>query len=411
MHILNTTTRSFCLLLLIFLSACGDSSPEVDVNVSKLEPLSLSGAGKLGIFNPSIARDPGTGRLWMSYSSHGVSTYYLPTSYGTISIRLAYSDDNGITWHDTSKILAPYSETLVGPMTETQPDASIPANSKGIWQSATSTLLYDPSAPETEQWKLVWSQFLNADLVSYVHNYGWLAMKQAASPMELATAPSVKLFGGYSLQPDNSNTNAPAYSPIGGAPEILLNVDLTQSSENASLAGLSTCGFSDPAMHATNDAIYLATICTDLAKPPEEQYLAYFRCSSPCNMTEASSWKYLGHLLSPNDFQGAFTKDIFYLPAFTQKEGKTYLLISVIDRNFAGHKGGCRVYEFEDINSNSLRRNNGQLIEIAQIIGDGGSGEGRCATVEGLEGGVLLSLQHYKETIQFFHIVKSQVLF
>lgn len=411
MRILKTKIWYFCILIPGFLIACGDTTPKSEVNVYSYDPLSLEGSGERGAFAPDIARDTETNRLWITYTSLDTSSYYLPAAGSKGSIRLAYSDDNGATWQESDSVVQPAFEVLVGPLTETHPDTSIPANSKGTWQSSHSTLIYDSSSPEAERWKLLWVQYLNADNVIYFTNYGWIAMKQASSPMELASAPAVKLFGGYSLQPDNSNTDAPAYSPLGQEPAILLNEDIVHFSGNASLSELSTCSFTEPALHAANDAIYLATLCIDLGVSPNKTYISYFRCSSPCNMTDANSWVYLGRLLSPADFKGTITIDKLHSPSIAEKEGKTFLLITIDDLNSGGDKSGCRMYEFEDINSNNLRRINGQLVEIAQINGNAGTGEGRCAAIEGMDGGVLLSITLDTGTSKDHHIVKTHISF
>ena len=60
---------------------CGSSSPDNPAPTFTLSPsperITFSGTGTLGIFDPSITRDPATGRLWMSFSSIDNSSYYL----------------------------------------------------------------------------------------------------------------------------------------------------------------------------------------------------------------------------------------------------------------------------------------------------------------------------------------------
>ena len=81
-------------------------------------------------------------------------------------------------------------------MAENHPTGSIPAGSQGIWQSETSTLIYDPAATPAERWKLIWFQYLNANLTSFFADHSWIAMKTASTPLGLLTATPVKLFGG-----------------------------------------------------------------------------------------------------------------------------------------------------------------------------------------------------------------------
>lgn len=399
------------LFILFFLNACGGNSGSSFVATPAPERVVFAGAGDLGIFDPSVTRDPGTGRLWMSYSSVDTSIYYLPSIYWAVSVRLAFSDDDGVTWQDAGVVVAPKVETLVGPMPEAHPTGSIPANSPGIWQSETSSLIYDPSAPLTERWKLVWHQYLNANLTSFFADYGWITMKMASTPAGLAVAAPVKLFGGAGLQPDGSNTGAPVFSPTGGVPAIQLNTDLTQAAVGADLADLNLCVFAEPGLHATNNAVYLAIFCADAATMPVTEYLVYFRCASPCDMTSAAGWEYLGRLLTPADAQAATGDDHYQAPALVEKNGRTYLLATPVDTTSGNRYDGCRVYEFTDVDTNQLRRNNGQLVEVARVNGAAGTHNGACADYNGLDGGILFSQFEETNPAETFEVYKSNVLF
>ena len=142
------------IFLSLFINGCGSSNDSSSTVTPQAQKLSINGSGTLGIFDPSVAKDPSSNRLWMSYSSVEVSSFYDPSIYWAVSIRLAFSDDNGVNWQHESMI-SPAVETLLGPITESHPTADIPANSQGIWQSETSSLVYDPSAPQAERWKLI----------------------------------------------------------------------------------------------------------------------------------------------------------------------------------------------------------------------------------------------------------------
>jgi len=396
------------LFLLFYLSACGSGS-----SVTRTpERLTISGAGDLGIFDPSVTRDSSSGQLWMSYSSVNTSPNYASSVYWSVSIRLAYSDDNGVTWQDAGVAVSPAVErTDFGPMTEAHPTGDIPANTTGIWQSETSSLIYDahPSTPANERWKLIWFQYFHGDLKSYFADYSWISMKMASTPAGLAAATPVKLFGGAGLQADNSITGAPVYSPIGGAPVIQLNTGLTQVGGGPDVNELNLCIFAEPGLHGSNSAIYMAIYCADAATVPLTEYLVYFRCDSPCSMTNAASWEYLGRLLTPNDAQAATSDHHFQAPAVVESNGKTYLLVTPVDATSGARYNGCRVYEFVDMNSRNLRRNSGDLVEVRRIDGDANSHNGACEAFNGLDGGVLLSQFGVAGTADAFKIIKSQV--
>jgi len=409
-HLLRTCSIVlFVLATSVWLTACGGGSSS---NITPIpERLTFGGAGNLGIFDPSVTRDPGTNRLWMSYSSVDTSIYYVPSLYWAVSIRLAFTDDNGASWQDAAVVVAPKVETLLGPMTVAPPGPAIPAGSQGIWQSETSSLLYDPGAPPAERWKLIWFQYLNANLTSYFGDHSWIAMKTAATPLELATATPVKLFGGAGLQADGITTVAPVFSPTGGTPAIQLNTALTRTLGGANLADLSLCVFAEPGLHATNTAVYLAIFCADASTIPITEYLVYFRCSSPCDMATATSWEYLGRLLTPADALAVTGNDHFQAPALVDRNGVTYLLVTPVDTTTGNRYNGCRLYEFVDVDTNQLRRNGGDLIEVARVDGDAGTHNGACSAYSGLDGGLLLSQFEVAATPETFKIYKSQVDF
>ncbi len=405
--------------MLFLLTACGGgggSSPVTTTTQPTPPPppvperVIFSGAGDLGIFDPSVTLDPGTGRLWMSYSSVDTSSYYLASLYWGVSIRPAFSDDNGASWQDSGSVVAANVEAIVGPLIEAHPTGDIPVNSKGIWQSETSSLVYGPSAPLAERWKLIWHQYLNANLTSFFVDYAWIAMKMAATPAGLATATAVKLFGGVGLQAQNSITSSPVFAPIGGAPVIQLNKGITKSVGGANLTELDWCIFTEPGLHATSSAVYLAIYCADAATLPLTEYLVYFRCNSPCNITSAASWEYLGRLLSPTDAQAATSDHHYQAPALVEKNGKIYLLVTPVDTSAsAARYNGCRVYELTDINSNQLKRNNGALVEVARVDGDANSHNGACEAYSGIDGGILLSQFGTAGAADAFQIYKSQI--
>ena len=402
-------------LLLMLLPACGGGGSGSTV---ASERITFAGSGGLGIFDPSIARKPGDTRMWMSYSAVDKSSFYASTTYWGVSIRLAYSDDNGITWQDGGIDVSSFTENAVGPMAVTSPLPAIVAGSKGVWQSETSSLVYEPGASAGQEWKIIWFQYLNVDLnisgnptpYNYFLDYSWIAMKTAATPQALAAANTVKLFGGFGIQSDGQNPNSPVFSPIGGPAAIALNSDLTQAAVGASLADLSKCIFAEPGMAATSTAVYLSIFCSDVSTNPPEQYLMQFKCTSPCTMTSAAGWEYLGKLLTPADAAAATGRDHYQAPSIVEQNGKTYLITTPVDTTIGNRYDGCVVYEFEDINTNTLLRNSGgQLIEVTSVTSDPSLHNGACDSINGLSGGIIYSQFDPANAPETFRIYKSQV--
>ncbi len=398
------------LLTMLSLTACGGSSSSSTTPTA--EKLTISGApGDLGMFDPSVTYDPTTGYMWMSYSSVNTSPNYNSTAYWGVSIRLAYSDDNGVSWHDAGEIAAAVERTDFGPMASTTPPIAV--NSSGIWQNETSSLVYDPAAPVGEEWKLIWFQYLHADQSSLYGDYSWIALKKAATPQGLIAATTVKLFGGAGLQGDNNNTATPLFSPIGTTPAFQLNTDITQTVGGPDPAELNWCVFLEPGLLATNSKLYMSIYCADASSIPTTgkvtEYVVHFSCTSPCNITNAASWEYLGRLLTPADAQAETGDHHFQAPALIEKNGKTYLTVTPVDTTVGDRYNGCRVYEFVDVNTNQLVRNGGQLVEQAGVYGDTDTHHGACDTFDGLDGGILLSQLKTPGAADMFSIYKSQL--
>lgn len=413
---------SFLILVFMSLAACGSggSSSQPDPDQPQPEKITFSGMGSLGIFDPSVTRDPATGRIWMSYSSvdpTSYDTYNLPTvTYWKVDVRLAYSDDNGATWQDSGSVVAASNEATVGPLTAAHPGGDVPADSEGIWQSETSSLIYDPGAVAGEEWKLIWYQYLHADGRSLFADYQWIALKMASTPQGLAAATPIKLFAGAGLQPANTNSGSPVFAPIAGAPVIQLNSDLTQSIGGADRAELDFCIFAEPDLHATASAVYLSVYCADASTIPMTgeitPYVVHFRCLSPCNMTSAASWEYVGRVLNETDAQNVTSDHHFVASSIVENAGSTYLIVTPVDTTVGDRYNGCKVYKFVDIDSNQLVRSSGDLVEMANVDavnGDTGSHFGACDGLSGLAGGILLSQTGTVGSANTFQIFKTQV--
>ena len=401
--VLHTLFKNLFLAIIVFGLFAGHPA-----NADEPKRLMIEGAGNLGIFDPSISKDPTTDRLWMSYSSVNESKFYKKSKFWAVSLRLAYSDDNGASWFDAGET-AGHVEKVLGPMTETHRKGDIPAGSKGLWQSETSSLIYDPAAPDEEKWKLVWFQYLHANSVPFYLDHSWIALKMASTPEGLIDAEPIKLFSGLGVKNDGENTKAPAYSPTGGKARIRLNLDLTRAIKGANLKELTMCIFVEPGMYANQDAIYLAMYCADAVTDPITEEMVYFRCQSPCNMTDADSWEYLGRLFKRKDARRSARHHHFQAPSIVESNGKMFVVVTPV-RKFIGQRyNGCRIYEFNDDRTRVKRKMNGKLRELARIDGIRGTHHGACAIFPDLVGGTLLSQYEHKADGETFRIYKSGV--
>ncbi|MCA9626821.1 MAG: exo-alpha-sialidase [Myxococcales bacterium] len=135
-----------------------------------------------GAFDPSVATDPVSGRVWMSYSSIDG-----PVGEGKVSTWLVHSDDGGQTWCGAARINAAEDVTAADrpPGHESEPSH---------WSHEVSALVIDASAPAAERWKLFWHRYLHAEdtdpkTEDRRFEFGWLALRAAATPEALFDAP------------------------------------------------------------------------------------------------------------------------------------------------------------------------------------------------------------------------------
>lgn len=339
------------------------------------QPL-LLGVGARGVFDPSVTEDPGTRRLWMSYSSFDASLH----SQSGVNLRLATSDD-GETWRDMG-IVQRFTDVVVGPLAETaEVEGYVEEGSRGTWQNGTSTLVYDAHAPREQRWKLFWQQALWVNDVPRYASYSWIALKMADAPENLANAPPIKLFTGYMARATGESADAPAFSPIPGPPAIQLDKKDAQ---------LGACMFGQPAALSAPDGLYLALDCAWLGTRAL-LHTVLLRCTYPgCVVTDASTWRAIGRLTEPRDgpqlnegYAG------FGGTSLVENRGRYYLIATPI-ASAENRYDGCNVYRFEDLAYGRLERKRGKLVVAETVHGIPGTYHGACAAHSRLPG-ILLS--------------------
>lgn len=399
------------IILLSSLSACGGSNSNPAPPENSPPPameITFSAGGINGIFDPSVTYDPDNQRLWMSYSTVNPSIYFNTDQHLGVAIRLAYSDDGGINWTDAGVVVSGFSDQTVGPLASINPDLNIPASSNGTWQSETSSLIYDANAIASERWKIVWHQYLRANGTSYFVDYGWIAMKAAASPTDLANAPSVKLFGGSFIQFAGEQSGAPAYSPIAGPALIALNVDVTNTINGVNANELDMCVWAEPGLLADSNGLHLAINCQFLNGANIDAYVIMFSCNNPCNITQANNWTYKGRVLTPADANDIGFRN--YSAAELSIKNDTYYLMVTPVRDVAESAyDGCRVYQFDNFTNASLEQNQGSFVEVLRYDGILDLHNGACSAHEQMMTGILHSQFRDDTPPVLFHLWQTNV--
>ena len=239
-------------------------------------PLELPGAEPNGVFDPNLARDPETGRLWMAYS--GVTG---PAGSGLVSTHLAFSDDDGLSWCGGGVV----NQATTVPPEEQPPRLAMP---NGHWSHEVAAIAHDPGAPREARWSLVWHRYLHVEDSDPATDdrrfeHGWIAQRTAATAEGLRTAPEGKLFSSAAY---HATPEIEAYNDAvpGGPPERRFDHD----------PDLGDClASTEPGMIAAGGNLYVALFCF---RAPSDQDIVLVR------LTHATGqWGYVGTLLTTRD--------------------------------------------------------------------------------------------------------------
>lgn len=129
----------FIVLSITVLSNCGKND-----NDNPFNPVQIifAGVGDYGIFDPSLAKDPVSNRIWMSYSE--VDQSPLSSANKAINTRLAYSDNFGSGWSDAAIIVNQSADINTG----------LPSpNDVGTWEWGAKIIhVFDPEGNRIELW-------------------------------------------------------------------------------------------------------------------------------------------------------------------------------------------------------------------------------------------------------------------
>lgn len=226
-------------------------------------------AGDLGIFDPSLARDPAGDRLWMAHAI--VRSAPAPGEPGrrAVSIGLSWQATPDGQWRSTPGPLA----------------ATLPVTARGraaLWQAEVPTLFHDPGAPPGARWKLLYHRYLHLDRRRFEH--GWIALKEAATPAALARAPEIKLLTARGYRAVNDDAAGWTRTPVAGPPRIAVHIAWPQLRHCAALT--------EPGAQADAHTVRLSLSCSEprLFRPPRPR-LVMLACTQPCRYGDIAAWR------------------------------------------------------------------------------------------------------------------------
>jgi hypothetical protein len=181
--------------------------------------------------------------------------------------------------------------------------------------------------------------------------HSWFALKMASTPEGLLTAATTKLVTSYLYDTSNNNANGPTTPPIAGAAAIQLDTAVNPA--------LNECIFGEPSLLGTASALYMAVQCEKFSGGVHSDRIIYLlRCASPCNVTNASSWSYVGQLFNKASaiaVDPAFD-DGFAAPALVASDSGLHIIVTPAEAPDALYRG-CMVYKFSNINLATLEPN------------------------------------------------------
>ncbi len=379
-----------------FPTAIATSTPTATATPLPIKKLTFQGVGSGGIFDPSIAKDPTTGKLWMSYSAVNPSLMFPSQNKISPHTRLAYSINDGEDWTD------------IGPVNQVS-DVNLPLappNNSGTWMNEVSTLAYESGAPANERWKLMWHTFIKINGAPYFQ-HAWISIKMAATPEALAGATALKLFTSYLYDSGNNQASAATNPPIATAPAIQIDTAFPQ---------LNKCIVSEPGLYANSTALYLSLQCeqiNDLANSNLNDRLVFlFKCSSPCNVANLASWTYLGRIFNRTEsvavepaFNGGYAA-----PAIAETPEGIYLIVTPTQEPNSNYRG-CTVFKFSNLDSATLEKTGGVPKVFRKVPGTDGLFRGACGfNGSSTASGIFLSELSENSINGIFQIFLSRVL-
>jgi len=268
--------------------------------------------GDNGAYDPTLASDPLTGKVWMVFSRVDGAG-----GEGKVSSHLAYSDDNGTTWCYENEINSTITVNL-----GTLPDEFSSAIS-AHWSHEVPSLAYHPGAPETDQWVMTWHRYLHVDDGEGGNDdrqfaYGWIGMKTASDPTLLADAEEKKLFSakGYYKTSATQNYN----DAIIGPPAVRLDA------LNTALSGGQV--FTETGMQYYQNELFVSLLMGNTSNGNSVVLI---------KTRDLMNWTYVSTILTPQDAQqintnwtGFSATDLFLL------EDQPYLLVSPVAQLYEG---------------------------------------------------------------------------
>ena len=299
-----------------------------------------------GYADPSLRRDPVSGRLWLAYSwPHGIVRTSPPSSTQVLDIHVAHSDDSGGSWHYDRAIWTAQPVTSAsdggggGATYYSSHEVSniYPLESGGhvTWIGIHKYYTVQEGGNPISDWQ----HFVSSSM---------LVLATASDPTGLGAGPTLRI--GAAASTDSVDVVLTRLSP-----------------ELASCAQLS-----EPALTSAGGRLYLALTCVPQNGPTPLYGMSFYALFS----TDASgapstwTWKYEGKLTTPAQAQQLDGHQFLWELDFARKSDGALLALvtpsNVIPGGLAND--GCRVLQVASLSPPALAPGNtGGFRELATI--------------------------------------------
>ena len=341
------------------LLGCGDGGTgPAPLQYTRLVVASDAGSTE-GIYDPSIVYPQG--------GSVGFLTYTSVPNKAAVHSRAAASTDSGRSWVFVGDVNTDSATTI----TTTGGDTAVcgATTCTGVWVHETSSLVYDPTDPDTTQRFKVFVHSYFVALPTPGHDttlaywYGNLSMYTTSFPTR-GWSSEVKLLGWNSTSPVSST-----------------GVRQNISTDPALASGYGNCWFiMEPGALVRGDTIDLATGCVQLAAGLP------FDIRMMRSTDHGATWRFIAVLLDSTDALavGSSTPRINGADLF-RVGSTTYLFATPEGPLTAGGYGyrGCLEFRFANVDAGQLVRSGGVPVVQKRYTGDPGIFTGPCTADAG----------------------------
>lgn len=340
-----------------------------------------------GFADPSMRRDPNTGTLWLSYSW----PHTLPTQRRAlfpkfskpdvaVDIHLARSNDDGGHW------------TYAGPLWQTSQVINPASKEENFLSHEISNML-----PRNQNGKTTWYGIRFDYLVkpgkfiySQMYRFSYFALSMAATPLQLADAPSQMLgFAGTAKE---------------------LEPDVYLSALHPDLA--ECLSWLEPALTFQDNKLYLAARCMHFSRwgkaQAKKDFYAIFSVK-PEGDIKTWQWQYNGKLAGPAEAAELDNHQFLTQFDFARKSnGQLLGIVTTADPGGPQNElfFGCRVLPISSLEPPTLARDaSRKLIVLAKITASdlNSSGTGACAYEPSADTGIIFTRKLIRDPIEGYY--------